>query len=323
MISQELPLVKIIKIVLDVIPDIELPKRVGRPLVYSPKVMVCCFLIMVVKRFSKRDLYTFLSGEDDSVAIAVRQSIPFPEGSIPDRRTFDRRLGNCSLSVQLLLLAGTIWLARKTGLGLTRLSLDNRMFQACGTIWHRKHQRQGVIPERLRNIDRLAGWGYSAYRKWVFGHGLDVFSTTGKLIIPVLAIARSLTIRGNTAAKQMISLLRTIPAKRGVVAADSEYEDQDLAQRVQQTGRSLHAASKHDPTSTPKSKTYQKRKVTVEPFYERFLLAFSAREKLPFKGKQAWGWLMTAVFLYQVAVIYQVIRNHPHPMQVTHLIHAL
>ncbi len=321
MIPQDLLLVKILKVVTDLLPDIKLPKRVGRPLVYSPKVITCCFLVMVAKRLSKRGLHTFLTNESDPVAAAVRSTIPFPDEDIPVRRTFDRRLANCHLHVQLYLLEGATYLARRNLVGLSRLALDNRMFQALGAVWHRKDQILGIIPKGLRNIDTLAGWGYSHYRKWIYGHALDVFCTTGKLVIPVLAIARSLNLRGNTAAKRHAYLLPKV--KRGVVSADAEYEDQQLDNCLKVNGRSLHAAKRRNPKDTPKSVTYRKRKTTVEPLYERFLLALSARGKLPFKGKQGHGWMMTALFLYQVAVISNVMSKNPNPLQVTHLIHAL
>jgi len=313
--------VKILKVVIDLLPNIELPKRVGAPFTYSSKVIICCLLVMVAKRLSKRGLYTFLTNKSDPVSIAVRSVIPFPDNSIPTRRTFDRRLSNCHLFVQLYLLEGAYLLTKHGFIGLSRLALDNRMFEAMGAIWHRKDQISGTLPEGLRNVDTLAGWGVSHYRGWVFGHALDVFCTVGKLVIPVLAIARSLTIRGNTAAKRHAYLLPKV--KKGVVSADAEYEDRELGEYLKVNGRSLHAAKRKNPKSTPKSVTYQKRKTTVEPLYERFLLALSARGKLPFKGKCAHGWMMIALFLYQVAVIYKIMSKNPDPLKVTHLVHAL
>ena len=267
---------------------------------------------MVIKRLSKRGLYAFLTREDDLQAKSVRKIIPFPQKKIPDRRTFDRRLSNWMLSIQLYLLEGATILMWRARIGLSYLTVDNRMFPAHGNIWHRKDQKRGIIPQNLRNIDQLAGWGVSAYRGWVFGHALDVIVTTGKLVVPILAAARSLVIRGNTALKQVVSLLPTV--KQGVLAADSEYDDGLLEALVNQTGRSFHVANRHNPTKKPDSKTYRKRKTTVEPFFERFLQAMLARGKLPFKGKQAWGWLTTAAFLYQAAVIYQVLNHHPNPI---------
>lgn len=320
-LSQDLLLVKILRIVVNILPKIELPKRRGRPYIYTPQVMACCFLVMVAKRFSKRGLYTFLTREDDLQAQMVRKVIPFPEGKIPNRRTFDRRLSDFVPTIQLYLLAGAQLLVDRTSLGISRLTADNRMFPACGSVWHAKDRKRGIIPEGLRNVDTLAGWAKSAYRGWVFGHGLDVIVTTGKLVVPVLAIAHSLTTRGNTALKQTVHLLPKV--RKGVLAADSEYEDRVLKGYVKRTGRSFHVASKRDPIKTPKSQTYRRRKTTVEPFFERFMQALLVRGKLPLRGKQAWGWLMVGTLLYQVAVIYQVLDNNPNPLRVTHLIHTL
>ena len=101
MITQDLLLVKILKLIILVLPEIKLPKRVGSPYTYSPKVLACCFVVMVAKRLSVRGLHSFLTNEDDYQAIAVRQVIPFPDNHIPDRRTFDRRLKDWQLSAQL------------------------------------------------------------------------------------------------------------------------------------------------------------------------------------------------------------------------------
>lgn len=318
MIPQDLLLVKILKIVLHVLPEIKLPKRVGRPFIYSLAVMVCCFLVMVAKKLSIRGLYAFLTNNEDYQAQAVRSTIPFPDGKIPNRRTFNRRFKKSMLSIQLYMLAAIVLLVKRLGLGIARLSLDNRMFEAVGAIWHRKDQKKGIIPDKLRNVDTTAGWGFSFYRGWVFGHALDVFVTTGKLVIPVLAYARSLIIRGNTAIKTIVSLLPKV--KKGVVSADSEYFDQKLNDLLKETGRNLHAPSKQNPKETPKSITYDRRKKTVEPFYERFLLAFTARGKLDRKGPYAWPYLVTCCFLYQLMVIYNVMTHKPNPLEVTHLI---
>jgi len=322
-IPQDLSLVKILKVVLEILPKIELPARRGRPFVYSPRVIVCCFLVMVAKRLSKRGLYAFLTSHDDLAAVMIRETIPFPGKVIPNRRTFDRRLGSIQSVAQLYLLTGAKFLKQRIGLGLARLALDNRMFPAKGGVWHSKNQKQGIIPEKLRDVDQTAGWGKSAYRGWVFGHGLDVFVTTGKLVVPVLALGRSLKIKGSPAAKSVASLLGCIKVKKGIVAADSEYESRVLDSLLQLSGRRLHTPGKRHPGKAPKSKTYQRRKTTVEPLYERILLALSARGKLPFKGEQAWGWLMVGLLLYQLAIIHQVINYHPNPMRVTHLIHIL
>lgn len=300
------------------IPDIQLPKGPGRPLVYSPLVIVCCFIVMVAKKLSIRGLHRFLTSEEDGVAIMLRNLIPFPEGKVPSRRTLDRRLKQCLLSIQLYMLAATKLMIQKFKLGIARLALDNRMFEAFGAIWHAKDMKAGIIPDKLRNVDTTAGWGKSHYRGWVFGHGLEVFVTVGRLVFPILAFARSLRIKGNTAVKQFIHLLPK--TKKGVISADSEYHDYELSSMAKQTGRSLHTPTKKEPEKIPTSKTYKQRKTTVEPFFEKFLLAFNARGKLDRKGPQAWPYLTICCLLYQLMVIYNLFNGSDNPLKVTHQI---
>lgn len=309
---------KILRLAVKILGNLALPKRVGRPFVYQPVVIICCLLVIVAKRLSVRGLYTFLTSSD---GCAIAAAIPFPEGAIPNRRTFDRRFKTSMLSVQVAMITITQFAIRRFHLGIARLSLDNRMFPAFGGIWHRKDQKKGIIPKGLRNVDRTAGWGISAYRGWVYGHALDVFVTTGKIVFPVLAFARSLLIRGNTAAKQFATLLPHV--KSGAVAADSEYCDEALGILLAETGRLLYAPSKQYPENVPKQKTYRKRKITVEPFYERFLLAFQLRGKLDRKGPQAWSYLVCCCLLYQLMVVYNLSMGNQHPLTVTHLIRML
>lgn len=307
--------------VLHLLPEIRLPKRKGRPYVYSPAIIMCCFLIMAAKRLTVRGLHAFLTITIDYQAVTVCRTIPFPNGTIPTRRTFDRRLKNWQYSCELYMIALVYLLIKRFRLAVARLSFDNRMFEAVGAIWHMKDLKANRIPEGLRNVDCSAGWGVSHYRGWVFGHGLEVIVTTGKLIVPLVAFAHSLRTRGNTVIGQIVTLLPQV--KQGVIAGDSEYDDQKLDRVISATGRSLHAPSKQHPEKTPKSKTYLKRKTTVEPYFERFLQAFVLRGKLDRKGPNVWGYLVTCCFLYQLMVFYNLLNHASHPLQVTHLIRIL
>lgn len=276
---------------------------------------------MVAKRLSVRGLHALLVSHKDLQAIQIRDTIPFPKGKIPTRRTFDRRLKTSMKALQYFMLAVISFLVRKFHLGIANLAIDNRMFEAFGAIWHRKDQKGGIIREKLRNVDRTAGWGISHYRGWVFGHALDVFVTTGKIVMPILAFARSLLIRGNSAAKQFGKMLPK--AKRGSVVADSEYDDSELAMLFEATGRKLFAPGKRNQKEWKANSRYKKRKITIEPFFERFLLAFPIRGKLDRKGPQAWPYLVTCCFLYQLMVTYNLMHHVENPMEVTHLIRML
>lgn len=321
MIPQETLLVKILKPVQSLVPDSCFTKRVGRPFVYKPRVVICCFLVMVAKRLSVRGLHALLINNQDMGAVQIRETIPFPKGKIPTRRTFDRRLKTSMKTLQYSMLSIVLFLVGKFHLGIAHLAMDNRMFAAFGPIWHRKDQRKGIIPEKLRNVDQTAGWGISHYRGWVFGHGLDVFVTTGRIILPVLAFARSLLIRGNTAIKQFGTMLPRV--EKGSIVADSEYDDSELTMLFKLTGRKLFAPGKKNQKTWKANSLYKKRKITIEPFFERFLLAFPMRGKLDRKGPQAWPCLVTCCLLYQLMVTYNLIHHGRNPMEVTHLIRML
>lgn len=143
----------------------------------------------------------------------------------------------------------------------------------------------------------------------------------GKLVIPVLAFARSLLIRGNSSVKQFGRMLPRV--KRGSIVADSEYDDSKLGHLFEATGRKLFAPGKRNQKTWKANRLYKKRKITIEPFFERFLLAFAMRGKLDRRGPQAWPYLVTCCFLYQLMVTYNLLHHGGNPMEVTHLIRML
>lgn len=281
--------------------------------------MMCCFVTMVAKGLSVRGLYDFLVRDDPDAKI-IRETIKFPDDQVPNRRTFDRRLSKWKESAMLYIKYATEWFITNKLIGVARLVTDRRMFNALGGLWHSKDKKMNRIPKGARNIDKDAGWEKSHYRQWVFGHGLDVFVTIGKLVIPILAAASSLSKHENMVAKDAVLNLPHV--KRGVLGGDSSYNDRELETAVRLTGRSLKAATKRG--RIPKGKSYQRRKVTVEPFFDRFLLAFPhLRYHLPVKGEtRVAGYLITSVFLYQCAVILNVMVKKP-PLEITHFLHFL
>ena len=45
------------------------------------------------------------------------------------------------------------------------------LIRARGPVWHRKQQKQGIIPKGLTGLDTEATWSYSKSDGWVYGHG--------------------------------------------------------------------------------------------------------------------------------------------------------
>jgi hypothetical protein len=61
------------------------------------------------------------------------------------------------------------------------------MNKARGPVWHQKQKIQGIVPSKLRGLDKEATWSYSNADSWVYGHGIFCM-TSHKL--PVIGILK-------------------------------------------------------------------------------------------------------------------------------------
>lgn len=51
------------------------------------------------------------------------------------------------------------------------ISADKMMNRSKGPVWHKKWKEKGIIPKRLRGVDKEATWCKSESDGWVYGHG--------------------------------------------------------------------------------------------------------------------------------------------------------
>jgi hypothetical protein len=51
------------------------------------------------------------------------------------------------------------------------ISADKMMNRAKGPVWHKKQKDKGIVPKKLRALDKEATWGKSNADGWVYGHG--------------------------------------------------------------------------------------------------------------------------------------------------------
>ena len=131
--------------------------RRGRPYVYSPTVIVRCFIVRIWFRLdSNNALHIFLNMDchyNRKLALACGLL------SIPCRRTFDRRLKTISTDIKERISAmGHLFVAeRLTNSSIT--AIDSTLLKAKGYVWHKSSMKKGVV---LRSgIDTDARWGYS------------------------------------------------------------------------------------------------------------------------------------------------------------------
>ncbi len=166
------------------IPWTAIPKKRGRPYVYSPTVILRCFIVRIWFRLdSNNALHTFLIM--DCCQYNRKLAVACGLIKIPSRRTFDRRLKTISTDIkERISTMGYLFVTE----GLADASItaiDNTLIKAKGCVWHKSSMKKGVVPRP--GIDTDARWGYSHTKGWIFGYKLHLTSTTtadvGKIVV--------------------------------------------------------------------------------------------------------------------------------------------
>ena len=105
--------------------------------------------------------------------------------SLPDRRTFDRRLSTISVDIkERISTMGNLFVNERL-VDPYIVAIDSTLLRAKGHIWHKSSMIKGVVPRSGIDID--ARWGFSHTKGWMFGYKLHITSSTGSLIIPLSA----------------------------------------------------------------------------------------------------------------------------------------
>ena len=199
--------------------------RIGRPYVYSPTVILRCFIVRIWLRLdSNRALYEYLAmnlGYNRKVMKGCGLS------RIPNRRTFDRRLATLSRDIKnRISIMGELFVHDKI-IDPSVLSADSTLMKAKGYVWHKSSMEEGVVPRSGIDID--ARWGFSHTKGWIFGYKLHMISSTGSIIVPLVADFTTANIPDN----QMYSILTaslpvTIIKRILFMSADPGYDDHEL-----------------------------------------------------------------------------------------------
>ncbi len=134
------------------------PKRKrGRPYVYSPTVILRCFIVRIwFKIDSNNALHTFLIMDchqyNRKIAVACGLI------KIPSRRTFDRRLKTISTDIkERISTIGHLFVAIEGLVDLSIIAVDSTLLKSNGHVWHKSSMKKGVVPRS--GIDTDARWG--------------------------------------------------------------------------------------------------------------------------------------------------------------------
>ena len=159
------------------------PRKRGKPYVYSPIVILRCFIVRIwFKIDSNNALHIFLNLDclyNRKLAVACGLV------SIPSRRTFDRRLKTISTDIKQRISTMGYLFAAEGRVDLSITAIDSTLMKAKGNVWHKSSMEKEIVP--CPGIDTDAKWGYSHTKGWVFGYKLHLTCTTGDIVVPLTA----------------------------------------------------------------------------------------------------------------------------------------
>lgn len=298
-------------------------RRRGRPYVYSPLVMLRCFIVRKWLRIpSNNALHSFfiLSSENRyNARVMIACGLP----RVPDRRTFDRRLKNISSdgsdeSLRPRIDAmGQLFVQEKL-VDPYIVSVDSTLLKARGHIWHKSSMEKGVVP--YSGIDTDARWGKSRTKGWVFGYKLHIITSTGSLIAPLSAEFTTANIPDSQIYGRVTSSLRGVR----YVDGDEGYDVDDLYAMSRERGFDLICPISRYETTPPErvelvffyeselgQLVYSWRSKSVEPLFEQIKDVFGI-DPLPVRGfAKAKMFVLLSVLLYQLMVYHNSLTGRP------------
>src|SRR5690348_6818177 len=196
--------------------------RRGRPYVYPPTVMLRCFVVRIWLRLdSNRALHDFLAMDCYPYNRKIMKACGLT--SLPDRRTFDRRLSTISIDIKERIAAMAALFIKKRLIDPYIVSVDSTLLKAKGYVWHKSSMIKGIVPRS--GIDTDARWGFSHTKGWIFGYKLHITSSTGSLIVPLSADFTQADVQDN---QMYYAITSSLPQGIRYMAADCGYDDHKL-----------------------------------------------------------------------------------------------
>ncbi len=313
------------------IPWTELQKkgRRGRPYVYSPTVIIRCFIVRLWFRLdSNNALHEFLE-----MNYPYNKKVMKACGltRIPDRRTFDRRLRTISIDIKERIAVMTSLFVSERMIDPYIVAIDSTLLKARGHVWHKSSMNKGIVPRS--GIDTDARWGFSHTKGWIFGYKLHLISSTGSLIVPLAADFTTANVQDNQMYNPMIS--SPLPSSSSsssssslfletcYMIGDSGYDDHDLYDLSVAKGFQLVCPVQryeHTPANRLElinfyeselgQAIYSWRSKSIEPLIEHLKQVFRI-DPLPIRGYyKAAGIVLLSVLLYQILVYHNLRTRH-------------
>lgn len=284
----------------------------GRPRVYTDRLFLKALVIMLVKHVYTVSGLLAVLAEPTAEMGQLRGQLTERPGRFPCRRTWDRRLAGlpASLPSQIGCLGRHLVAELQPWVAYARAAaIDSTVLRACGGVWHKKDQENGVVPHT--SIDTEAGWTKSGWHGWVYGWKLHIVCTAAAVWLP---LAADLTAANTADNVQAAALIRELPPELRFLLGDQHYRDSALEAECAQQGCTLvttragkgHPYPHTDPGVEVRRILHKTRSLAVENFNEQFKGIFDAHGSVPTRGLHATGrFALGAVFLYQLSLLYR------------------
>jgi Transposase DDE domain len=305
-------------------------RRRGRPYVYSPSIILRCFIVRLWFRLdSNNALHRFLELDYPyNRKILKRCGLT----QIPDRRTFDRRLKTISIDIKERIAIMTSLFVYEKMIDPYIVAIDSTLLKAKGSVWHKSSMNNGIVPRS--GIDTDARWGFSHTKGWLFGYKLHLISSTGSTIVPLAADFTTANVQDNQLYNPMTASSSLLTEETCFMIGDSGYDDQKLYDLSINRGFELICPVQryeHTPTdrleliqfyeSELGQAIYSWRSKSIEPLIEHIKSVFRI-DPLPVRGYQnAAGIVLLSVLLYQIMIYYNYkTRRSQRPKAIKHML---
>jgi hypothetical protein len=306
MIAQDTVLVQLVRLVERIPTPPPLPRRSGRPIVYSDGLFLKALVIMIVRRIHRvGELLAVL--EEPTPEMRALGELLTENGRFPTRRTFERRLRSLpdTLPARIGVLGRHLvallqpW--ERTG---RAVALDSTVLFAKGGVWHKKDREADIVPHS--SIDTQAGWTKSGWHGWTYGWKLHLATTVGSVWIPLAAYLTPANISDNRVA---LSLGEQLPEEARFVLGDTHYNAPEVRAACLGSGKFLVASGRGpyphtDPGVEVRRIFHRLRHNSIENFNEHFKAIFDCHGAVPTKGlRDTARFALGAVFVYQLALL--------------------
>lgn len=318
MVPQDSLLVILVRMI-DLIPNPPKPeqRKRGRTKTYPDQLFLKALVIMIVRQVHTPSGLLAILAQATQEMQGLRQELSLADSRFPCRRTWERRLASIPNTLPSQIACLGCFLLDLLGLwtqAACAAAIDSTVLIARGGVWHKKDREKGKVPHT--SIDTQAHWTKSGWHGWVYGWKLHiVVSAACHVWLPLAAEVTSANVADN---EQAPALIKVLPPDLRFWLGDQHYHDQTLSQQCDSRGCMLVTSftGKNNPYPHQddgvevRKILHKTRSIAIENFNEHFKAIFDVHGSVPTKGLVATErFVLSAVFVYQLAILYSFLQN--------------